>query len=176
MRLIQCKICKHIKPISDFYKNKTGYSHKCKCCHIATQKKIYKNIMRNICRHKRLLGIKKKYRDKNKEKIYEQDRKYRSTWEGKFSQVKRQAIHRGIKFKLKLKDIKNMPMICYYTGMKLTLEQKKLNTLSIDRLNNSKGYVINNIVFCSKIINEMKSDRTEKQFVELCKLVAAKYK
>lgn len=59
---------------------------------------------------------------------------------------------------------------CYYTGRQLSLSPKALRTVkaSIDRLDSSKGYTLDNIVFCSAIINVMKNTLTEAEFVLTC--------
>ncbi len=43
---------------------------------------------------------------------------------------------------------------------------------SIDRVDNSKGYTIDNVKFCTKRINMFKKDYNLKEFLEMCKTVS----
>ena len=48
---------------------------------------------------------------------------------------------------------------CYYTGLKLSTEKgkKSHDTMSLDRIDSSIGYMKDNVVFCINAINMMKS-------------------
>ena len=61
---------------------------------------------------------------------------------------------------------------CKYTDLPLTAEANKINTMSIDRIDNTKGYVFNNVQFICHVANIMKNKHTEEQFIHLCHLVA----
>lgn len=50
--------------------------------------------------------------------------------------------------------------------------QRVNGTASLDRIDNTKGYIPGNIQWVHKEINRMKGTLTSKQFVEWCKLVA----
>lgn len=56
---------------------------------------------------------------------------------------------------------------CFYSNSNLTLEKGKDNTFSIDRIDPSKGYIIENICFCRYDINWMKMDKTSEEFIDL---------
>jgi hypothetical protein len=60
--------------------------------------------------------------------------------------------------------------LCYYTKQLMTLETGR-NGISLERKEPSLGYIKNNVVLTTWIINNMKRDLTEKEFVEMCKLV-----
>jgi hypothetical protein len=60
---------------------------------------------------------------------------------------------------------------CYYTGQKFSEEVVP----SIDRIDSSKGYISGNIVIVDKVINIMKQDLSEKQFLKYIKLIAANF-
>jgi hypothetical protein len=51
-----------------------------------------------------------------------------------------------------------------------------VSTASLDRINNNLGYVIDNVQWTHKAINQMKSDRTQEEFLNLCCLVAERNK
>jgi hypothetical protein len=62
---------------------------------------------------------------------------------------------------------------CALTGVDITLTSKfKGDTASLDRIDSTKGYEINNIQWTHKDINLMKSNIPERDFIKLCKLVA----
>ena len=45
-------------------------------------------------------------------------------------------------------------------------------TASLDRIDSSRGYVIDNIQWVHKDINWLKNDWSQKEFIELCSRVA----
>lgn len=80
------------------------------------------------------------------------------TWENLYSKLKTQEFK------------------CYYTGKYLdfTLKGTKTphrNFPSVDRLIPSLGYTKGNIAWCTCIVNRMKSDLTETEFIQFCKTV-----
>lgn len=58
--------------------------------------------------------------------------------------------------------------LCFYKNYKNKSEQ----TASIDRIDSSKGYTIDNVQWIHKHINYMKVDFNQSQFIELCDLVS----
>lgn len=65
-----------------------------------------------------------------------------------------QAKSKGIEFSISLTSFKNMlkSKKCYFTGLPLAAE-----TFSIDRIDNSKGYVAGNVVACHLNFNSLKA-------------------
>lgn len=69
---------------------------------------------------------------------------------------------------------------CYYTGRepasswKSAFEDYIYN--GIDRLDNSKGYTVENCVPCCTEVNRMKMDSSFDQFINTCAVVAARFK
>jgi hypothetical protein len=69
---------------------------------------------------------------------------------------------------------------CALTGLTLSFPIKniatelKKSTASLDRIDSSKGYVLNNVQWVHKSINIMKNVYTQEHFIEMCKLVANK--
>jgi len=63
---------------------------------------------------------------------------------------------------------------CAYSGVELIMigPKKTDRTASLDRIDNNKGYVINNVQWIHKDINFMKSDKDEKTFINICRLVS----
>jgi hypothetical protein len=65
--------------------------------------------------------------------------------------------------------------ICALTGIKLTHKRGigiVYTNLSVDRINPKKGYTISNIQLVCRVINLMKSDIKQQQFINLCKKVS----
>ena len=65
---------------------------------------------------------------------------------------------------------------CAYTGLELyfgkTARDEKYNrTASIDRIDSNKHYTKDNIQWVHKIVNIMKNDLTEDEFLNFCKLI-----
>lgn len=65
---------------------------------------------------------------------------------------------------------------CALTGEVIVMTQTRKNmskrTASLDRIDSSKGYTIDNIQWIHKRLNFMKQDMDQTEFIELCKKVA----
>lgn len=70
---------------------------------------------------------------------------------------------------------------CKLSGLPIVLETSlgsmnkngyQKRTASLDRIDSSKGYLKENVQWVHKDINQMKSSRSDKVFIELCKAVA----
>ncbi len=61
---------------------------------------------------------------------------------------------------------------CAITGLKLLFSNKQSTTASLDRIDNSKGYIEGNIQWVHKRINKMKHAFNEDDFIQWCHLVA----
>lgn len=66
--------------------------------------------------------------------------------------------------------------LCYYTGIKMVFSQgfPHIDGISLDKLDPTKGYNKNNVVFCCYAINTMKGARTEQEFYDTMKLILAR--
>jgi hypothetical protein len=62
--------------------------------------------------------------------------------------------------------------VCSISGLPLSFKKGDLCVVSVDRKNNSKGYVKSNIQIVAACVNKARQDLTMKQFVALCKEVA----
>ena len=71
----------------------------------------------------------------------------------KWLSKKKSAKSRGIEFNLGLTSLRNIMKAekCYFTGLKLSEE-----TLSIDRVDSSRGYIAGNVVACHTDFNSIK--------------------
>jgi hypothetical protein len=106
--------------------------------------------------------------------------KLNSTIEGRarvfLQNAKKSAAKRKQEFSLTISDVvsfwKDQQGICAYSGRVMTLEALKHNTVSIERVDSSKGYTISNTVLVCQAINRMKSDFKYEDFYNLCKDVS----
>jgi hypothetical protein len=60
---------------------------------------------------------------------------------------------------------------CAYTKLPLLATANQFNTVSLDRVDSSKGYVVGNIQLVCAAINKMKQEYTEEVFILFCLLV-----
>lgn len=58
--------------------------------------------------------------------------------------------------------------ICYYTNKPMIYGLGFRDSVSIDRIDSSKGYIEGNIALCRKQINVMKNDATIKELLDFC--------
>ena len=145
------------------------------------------------------------YREKHKQEIYEKNKKYRQSWtpeqkekqrircrlywiknrklpkekgigvcydtlfRRKYSQYKGSVKGTQKKWQLTPEDFKEFwQKPCYYCG-------SGIETIGIDRVNNSIGYLKQNCVPCCSICNKAKLKLTEKEFTEHCLKVVKHY-
>lgn len=97
--------------------------------------------------------------------------------------IETKARERGLEFSITIQDawkkFLDQKRRCALTGEKLTIDKVKVNgtytypTASLDRIDNTKGYVTGNIQWLHKDINWMKGRFTATRFVELCTAVAS---
>jgi len=60
---------------------------------------------------------------------------------------------------------------CAYTKLPLLATANQFNTVSLDRVDSSKGYVVGNIQLVCSAINKMKQEYIEEMFLLFCLLV-----
>ena len=106
--------------------------------------------------------------------------KVNSTIEGRakifLQNAVKSAKKRNQEFSLEIKDVVEFwelqNKICAYSGLEMTLEAGKLNTVSIERIDSNIGYTKENTILVCQAVNRMKSDFSYDDFYFLCKSVA----
>lgn len=100
-----------------------------------------------------------------------------------FSMVKRNAVIRKLEFSITMKDLDELIVKqnfkCALSDLPIKIVAGRRNTettASVDRIDNKKGYVVDNIQFVDKRINYMKWKFSDEEFIELCKKVAECHK
>jgi phage/plasmid-associated DNA primase len=94
-----------------------------------------------------------------------------------YARYKIQADKRGLSFNLSKDDFsKLIRMDCHYCGAKpkqlrFTDRVSAIFT-GIDRMNNSEGYELSNVVSCCSLCNFMKVKLSHDEFIAQCKRIA----
>lgn len=83
------------------------------------------------------------------------------------SEAKRNAFKRGVDWTLSRDQFMTFwQSPCSYCG-------DGIDTIGLDRIDNQRGYTMDNVVPCCGRCNSMKSDLSRDQFVERCQRIAA---
>lgn len=158
---IRCQSCGEVKPYFEFTKgkNSTGRSTFCKKClslYTSTQLRQFRCQLDNDFKEK-LLKDKRESRKRNF---------IHATW--KACQIR--AKNKGIEFNIEESDI-IIPDLCPILEVPFVLGSKDNYeyTPSIDRIDNSKGYIKGNIQIISKKANSMKNSATFEELTTFCK-------
>ena len=97
------------------------------------------------------------------------------------TRIKHSAKLRNIEVAIESNDLKKLfekqNGRCAISNEPIKIERniklnKQTNTASIDRIDSSKGYVIGNIQFVHKIVNLMKQDYSQNEFIEWCNKIS----
>lgn len=98
----------------------------------------------------------------------EYSKKYAQTLKGKFISYKVNARIRGIDFKLTMEDFSSFwQKNCAYCN-------DYIETIGLDRIDNKRGYDINNIISCCRLCNFMKKSLSTKVFLNQCEKISSK--
>ena len=95
------------------------------------------------------------------------------SWEYKYRQIKAGAKGRGYDFTLELQDTSGMLLdSCYYCGKP---SQEGIKIHGLDRVENDRGYDIDNVVPCCSECNIAKATQTQEEFIEQAHRIANKH-
>lgn len=101
-----------------------------------------------------------KYVAKNKDRVYAYGKEYNKTVRGGFRSYKSVATKKGNEFLLTPEDFAGIVgQCCKYCG-------EDSQRIGIDRIDNTKGYTIENSAPCCKTCNYMKKNHTIKDFLD----------
>lgn len=102
-----------------------------------------------------------------------------------WSCLKSSAEKRNIKFDITIQDIwelfinqnkkcalSGVDIIFYKNTTEYNRSKRRLKTASLDRIDSSKGYTLDNIQWVHKDVNRMKNKYNQKYFIEICKKIA----
>lgn len=176
-----CTICKVNKLFSEFYKHirsKDGHASECKYCHnkrnqsynqINRDEKLKRKKERYYKNHDNEILSRRKYKKNKKEedyKLYILKRMLNS--------AKRRANKKNLYSDISIDDIPNFRTIEYcpiFPDIKLDWHANKMadNSLSLDRIDNSKGYIKGNVRIISLRANILRKNLTKEELEALLK-------
>ena len=162
----KCRECGTEKTLDLFHKDKNkkhGVSSICKECAKAISYKYYL---------------------KNAEKIKAKVSVYRKDYVPRFARDIESRL-RNLRTKAKQRHNKEFTIqesdmldtwgkqngLCAYTKLPLVATANQFNTISLDRIDSSIGYVPDNIQFVCAAVNKMKQEYSEEMFILFCHLV-----
>lgn len=176
-----CIKCDIEKDISEFHNlnskfSKKNYASICKDCKKQTNAAYYQRNKTDI------ITYSKEYYANNLEKISEKGKiRYQEKIKNNYLSIllsgcRSNARKRNREFNISKQFILNLlekqENKCYYSGDELSMKPRLYNTLSIDRVNSSKGYTEDNVVLCCQKINVIKNDLSDLEFINLCNKIA----
>ena len=166
-----CNHCKQVLPLDNFY----TITKKGKECKYSRCKDCETEIVKNHPNRKKYETqsnenkLKKANSDPEyREYLNEIDKKYLTTENGIITHMltaaKKRAAKKNLEFNLTKEDI-ILPEFCPILGIKLEKGTKNnySYTYSLDRIDNSKGYVKGNVQVISQLANSMKNAATPQQ-------------
>jgi len=106
-------------------------------------------------------------------------RGYEDIQQSYWTSITKGAIARNLEFSISIEYAWNLYILqgkkCSLTGVTIffpkTRKTAKNSTASLDRIDNTKGYIEGNVQWVHKKINQIKMDLTVEDFFELCKNV-----
>ncbi len=169
----KCSKCEKNKSLEEFYNyssSKDGKTHHCKECMSKYRKSV---------KEKSRLYM-KNMRKNNNEKVKETRRKsWRNLDPRKklLQQSKNRAKRKNILHNIDIEDI-TIPKICPVLKVPFIIGTKGnyQYTHSIDRIDNSKGYVKGNIQVMTMKANNMKNSASKKELIMFAKSILKNYK
>ena len=106
---------------------------------------------------------------RERERVAPQDKGFRT----EFNNYRNNAKGRNLEFSLTIEDVKKiLELPCHYCGTEPQVRGRHNVPMNgIDRVDNSVGYVLTNIVPCCKMCNMMKKGHSEKDFLHHIKKI-----
>lgn len=99
-----------------------------------------------------------------------------------FDQIKRNATTRKLSFDVSINDLWDLFLKqnrkCNLSGLDISLikttrkHEKFSRTASLDRIDSTKGYTIDNIQWVHKVVNQIKWNYDQSFFIDLCSKIA----
>ena len=126
---------------------------------------------------------KKKHRQDNIEQYRSYSRKYamNNPERGLLKTAKYRALRKKVEFNIDLSDIV-IPEVCPILGIPLVVSDGtgkpggRMNSPSLDRIDNSKGYIKGNVQVISHMANSMKFTANKEQLLAFAEWILKEYK
>lgn len=160
----KCTSCERVLPLESFTKNKNstdGHFYRCKECEKKRKKEFYNNG------YNKVMSAKQPTRR-------EYNRKYHNEmdlFKLRLRTSKQRAKKGGWEFNLTLEHLVELYHkqngLCYISNVEMSLDKHSPKTMSLDRIDSLKGYVIGNVALCTDFINNAKSNYPIDEFKNL---------
>jgi len=163
----KCTHCKEVKCETDFAKtpaNLDGRHSWCKACVNDNKRTRY---AKDVGYRNRLRETRRKYLATETGKIYQKRgaAKFAKSPKGKYKSYKNHAKYKQCGFYLSFVEFMTFwQQSCFYCG-------DSIETIGLDRIDNTKGYTMGNVVPCCEPCNKAKLTRTVKEFINHCQRV-----
>lgn len=164
-----CSKCKETKELTEFNRDRTkklGVSSQCKLCASSTSSAYYrangKPRPRNITSysHGHITDEQRKLLSKLRVLCTKAHGRKKHEYDLTYEYLK--GIYDGQKG------------LCAYSDLPLSLEANQFNTISLDRINSQLGYIKGNVQLVCAMVNHMKLDYEEKDFLDMCNAISNK--
>jgi hypothetical protein len=154
-KTLTCVKCGEVKTTDDFYYNRS------RKCYMKSCKK---------CNDKRVAEWQKDKRSRNDISFILSRRA---------TEIRRRCRHKGMDYSEGLSDILHKLWSkqggkCFYTGVVMDCAcdyHTNPHSMTVDRIDPTKGYIDGNICLCTSISNRMKQDMSMEYFIEMCNLI-----
>lgn len=98
-----------------------------------------------------------------------------------FNKIRQKAIDRNLDFNLNIKELYDLFLsqnkMCAISGVSIKFKKnyKDEQTASLDRIDSSKPYTIDNVQWVHKKVNTMKWNLEQKEFLDWCKIIVSNH-
>lgn len=168
-----CSKCLQELSLECFHKStqsKSGYKSICRKC-LADYRQNRRNTIPGLKELEQLRG--RKYYAENKGWLQEGVKKRRRADIAKalWVSAKTRAKEKGREFDIIVDDLLPLPTHCPVFGFELTPPAPvyERTSYSLDRIDNTKGYIKGNIIVVSKFANSIKRDATKEELSKIAK-------
>ena len=97
-----------------------------------------------------------------------------------FNKSKRRANNMNLEFNLSVEYLESLYLQqkgrCKLSGLEINFKpnwERNVQTASLDRIDNTKGYIVGNVQWVHKQVNFMKGTMEQKEFIKFCKLISS---
>jgi len=136
--------------------------------HLKKLSKLYKeNHKEQIKERNRIYRINNKekarlYKENHKEQIKKRYVLNKNNIDWMYKKYEKSAKERNLEWELTTEQFKSFwQKPCYYCSY-------EIQTIGLDRIDNKKGYLLDNLVVCCGMCNKMKGTFTQKEFLKQC--------
>lgn len=178
---LKCSSCKEEKEVIEFYISnkypKRGYEYRCKTCSRRRSLGYHEENREQLCKKWKInrdnLSIEQKAEIAEKSKMYYRQNIVKLL----LHRARSRSIKKNIFCNITEEDI-ILPSVCPLLEIPFQYGSRhdKWLTYSLDRIDNTKGYVKGNVQVITYLANTMKSQATKEQLITFAKNILKLYK